>query len=448
MGKGADRRTKKATSGFRTASRRARMFLVVCVGGLLIAFVALPLWINGYLFVDDPPAPVLAAAPAATPEVTPLPTPEPTASPSPTPEITPTPEPTATPVPYQPLHPEDEHESVALLQARLMELGYFDYDETTNYYGPVTVSAVQLVQRVLGVEQTGVADSEFLAMIYGDEVPAYCMRQGDKGFDVQGMQARLTELGYYEEKINGYFGVATHRAVLRFQEKNKLEETGEIDTDARNLLYSPDAKPLIDPTPTPTVKPTPKPTPKPTDRPVATPRPSFNIPELDVDDDDDDDRELPDFGGDTATPTPKPTPTKTPKPSSNESYGSGVSGLIAAAQAQLGRPYVWSAESPEDGFDCSGLVYYCLRQAGVSVSRWNALNYSQNSSWQAITSLSDCQKGDLLFYKSDSNPNVNHTGIYLGGGQFIHASSSQGRVMISSCTGYYQRNFVVARRVF
>jgi peptidoglycan hydrolase-like protein with peptidoglycan-binding domain len=47
------------------------------------------------------------------------------------------------------------------------------------------------------------------------------------------MQARLAELGYYEEKDNGYFGVATERAVKSFQKRNKIEETGVIDQASR-----------------------------------------------------------------------------------------------------------------------------------------------------------------------------------------------------------------------
>ncbi len=426
---------RKNTSGIRRLSKRARVWLVLACGAAMIGFIGLPLCYNGYLFGSPIQEEVFAAAPRAaspTPASTPIPTP------TPLPSVMPSPSPVPTAFvaleAYDTLQPEDNSDLVATLQSRLMELGYFDYDEITTYYGSVTKSAVKLFQRAQGLEETGVSDSETQRLLYSGNAQPYRMKLGDKGSDVRSMQRRLAELGYYEEKDNGYFGVATERAVKSFQKRNKIEETGVIDQASRDLMYSPHARYLVDPTPTP--KPTPKPTVKPTATPKATPKPSYDIPIIDDDDDDD--------GKVKSTPTPKATA----KPSVDVgSYDTSVSGLIAAAKAQLGKPYVWSEEGP-DSFDCSGLVYYCLRLCGVSTSRYNAIGFSQVTSWKAIGSLDDCKKGDLLFYKSDSNENVNHTGIYLGGGQFLHASSSLGKVVISETTGYYERNFVIARRVF
>jgi len=115
----------------------------------------------------------------------------------------------------------------------------------------------------------------------------------------------------------------------------------------------------------------------------------------------------------------------------------------------LGKPYAWSEESPAKGFDCSGLVYFCLRTCGVSTSRYSASGFSSVSKWTEITSTGDLQKGDLVFFKNDTSSNVSHTGIYAGGGKFIHASSSAGKVITSSIsTSYWTRNFVNGRRVF
>lgn len=420
----------------RTISKRMRGLLVVLIGAAVIGFVVLPLWINGYLFEGQS---VYAAGRANAPiELTAPPTitPAPTPMPETTPEIPVAPQEVEIEDPeplylqnvgqYSLLKHEDEDPAVKALQERLMELGYFDYDEPTAYYGTVTRDGVKMVQRVLGIEQTGEADPALQALLFSDEMPAYCIRQGDEGSDVRGMQVRLHELDYYEDMINGYFGVATKRAVTQFQKRNKLPETGEVDHDMRELLYSSKARYLVDPTPTPTIKPTPKP------KPTATPK---TIGEDDIP---------------IVVPTPKPkaTPKGTMFGEEHGSYTSGASGLIAAAKAQLGRPYVWGGTTPDDGFDCSGLVYYSLKQAGVSVGRKNAISYSTYSQWEAVGSLAECRAGDLLFYKSDDNPNVNHTGIYLGNGSFVHASSSQEKVVISQCSGYYQRNFIVARRVF
>ena len=97
-------------------------------------------------------------------------------------------------------------------------------------------------------------------------------------------------------------------------------------------------------------------------------------------------------------------------------------------------------------FDCSGFVYYCLRQAGVSCTRLNALGFSRKSSWTLVSSLSSLKKGDILFFKSDKNSAVNHTGIYVGGGNMIDASSGNGKVVKRPISNYFRRNFVCARR--
>ena len=98
------------------------------------------------------------------------------------------------------------------------------------------------------------------------------------------------------------------------------------------------------------------------------------------------------------------------------------------------------------------MVYYCLRSCGISVSRLSAKSYSNKDSWTRVDSIDSLQAGDLLFFKSDTSDSVNHTAIYIGGGKFIHASSSAGEVVTSSfsstSTKYWNRNFVCGRRVF
>ncbi len=433
------KKTRKARPGRFT--KRSRAFLLLLGGIVLVGFIGYPLLYNGYLFTTPIQEEVFAAAPVVTQGVSSL-----SVIPDPTPTPTPIPEPTPAPVTislsaYETLQEETESEAVSVLQGRLMELGYFDYDEITTYFGTATKSAVMLFQRTAGLEQTGIADSNTQELLYSVTAQPYRMKLGDKGSDVRGMQRRLSELGYYEGKDNGYFGVATERAVKSFQTRNKIEQTGAVDQDVRNLLYSPNARYLVDPTPTPkpTLKATPKPTPKPTPKATRTPDEDWDIPILDPGGSGQDEPD--------ATPKAEKTPKPTERPSNPGSYETSVDGYIAAARDQLGKPYVWSEEGP-DSFDCSGLVYYSLRLAGISTGRYNAIGFSEVSSWEAVTSLSKCRRGDLLFYKSDTNPNVNHTGIYLGNGQFIHASSSKGEVMISSTTGYYERNFVIARRIF
>ncbi len=328
---------------------------------------------------------------------------------------------------YTPLREADNYPSVQKLQSRLMELGYLDSDEPSTIYNAATSAAVALFQRTLNFEMDGVANSELQEALFDSEAASYEMKIGDTGADVETMQSRLNELGYYEGKINGYFGVATEEALKAFQTKNKLASDGVFNIEDRDLIYSTKARPKIDPTPTPTPKPTPKPTQKPTKTSSGSTTSGGST-----------------SGGSTSGSDSSDT-------SSDASYTASYSadGLISVATAMMGKPYSWSEESPSKGFDCSGLVYFCLRTCGVSTSRYSASGFSGNGSWTEITSIGDLRKGDLLFFRNDTSSRVSHTGIYIGGDHFIHASSSSGKVVRSNITtSYWTRNFVNARRVF
>ncbi len=96
--------------------------------------------------------------------------------------------------------------------------------------------------------------------------------------------------------------------------------------------------------------------------------------------------------------------------------------VILAAERMLGKPYRYGGESPDRGFDCSGLVQYSHDKAGISVPRSSR---AQLAASRPIA-LSNLKPGDLLFFRIDGKPS--HVGIYLGGGEFIHAPSSGKRV--------------------
>lgn len=123
-----------------------------------------------------------------------------------------------------------------------------------------------------------------------------------------------------------------------------------------------------------------------------------------------------------------------------EVANSKIRRFLDIALAQQGDPYVWGDEGPSS-FDCSGLVHYCLNQAGYSVGRSTAHTYSLGRSGWTRVDKSALQPGDLMFFFSD-NPSdgdhIGHTGIYLGNGYLIHASSSNGFVIISQKRGWYE----------
>jgi cell wall-associated NlpC family hydrolase len=118
---------------------------------------------------------------------------------------------------------------------------------------------------------------------------------------------------------------------------------------------------------------------------------------------------------------------------------SGYGGAVGIALAYLGTPYVWAGASPSTGFDCSGLVVYAFAQAGVS------LPHSSYALWTMGASVprDQLQAGDLVFFDG-----LGHMGIYMGGGNFVHAPQTGDVVKVSNMdSGWYATAYVGARRI-
>ncbi|MFD3542586.1 NlpC/P60 family protein [Streptomyces sp. NPDC058662] len=92
---------------------------------------------------------------------------------------------------------------------------------------------------------------------------------------------------------------------------------------------------------------------------------------------------------------------------------------VTAARAAVGRPYVWGSTGPS-GFDCSGLMVWSYRQAGVSLPR---TSQAQRYAGRQVP-LSQARPGDLVTYRSDAS----HVGMYVGNGQVVHAPYPGARV--------------------
>lgn len=138
-----------------------------------------------------------------------------------------------------------EHPIVAKLQQRLMDLGFMDHDEPTNFYGEVSQSAVKVYQRQNKLTQDGVVGPETLEAILSPDAKYYAAQHGDKGDDIQRIQSRLYELGYLAkaELVTGNFGDSTLEAVIKMQEINGIEQDGKVGRQTMNLLYSDEVKP-------------------------------------------------------------------------------------------------------------------------------------------------------------------------------------------------------------
>lgn len=115
--------------------------------------------------------------------------------------------------------------------------------------------------------------------------------------------------------------------------------------------------------------------------------------------------------------------------------GTPHGGVVDVAYAQLGKPYVWGAEGP-NSFDCSGLTMYCYRVgAGISISH---SSYAQAYCGTPV-SVSELAAGDILGFRG-----WGHVGIYIGGGEYIHAPQSGDVVRVASLAA--RRNFCGAVR--
>lgn len=134
--------------------------------------------------------------------------------------------------------------SVAVIQSKLMDLGFMDPAEPTDYYGSITMDAVKRFQRQNDLKQDGIMGQETIAMILDPSAKSYLLKQGMEGSDVKLVQRRLYELGYLEKKslITGTFGSETEAAVRALQANNGLTADGLIGTATTELLYYGDVK--------------------------------------------------------------------------------------------------------------------------------------------------------------------------------------------------------------
>ncbi len=279
---------------------------------------------------------------------------------------------------------------INILQESLKDMGHFQIQKTTNYYGYFTEVAVKNFQKAHNIEITGNYDeATHQAFTKAEEARIQELKDNKKLLtyrsdlklkqtdeDVKLLQEKLKEIGFLKiDKSTTYYGDSTKLAVELFQEAYGLKIDGiagarTIDTINQVLLGRTPIK------------------------------------------------EVP-----TRAPEPKPV-----------SAGAAV---VATAGSFRGTPYVYGASGPSS-FDCSGFTSYVYRQHGVNLPR---TSFSQANAGTYVP-RSQLQAGDLIILNGGG-----HVGIYTGNGQFIHASTSRGVVTDSISSGYYSGRYVTARRV-
>ncbi len=138
------------------------------------------------------------------------------------------------------------------------------------------------------------------------------------------------------------------------------------------------------------------------------------------------------------TPTPPPTtappaPPPPPPPTSVPPAPAGAQAAVQAALGKIGSPYVWAAAGP-NSFDCSGLTMWAWAQAGKSLWHYTGSQYTQT----ARVPINQLQPGDLVFFWGPGvTGDPGHVGLYIGGGQMVHAPRAGSNVKIDSIYYWY-----------
>lgn len=121
-----------------------------------------------------------------------------------------------------------------------------------------------------------------------------------------------------------------------------------------------------------------------------------------------------------------------------------IQGILSKAVTLLGTPYRWGGTSPEGGFDCSGLVGYVYRTAlGLELPR---VSRDMARNGELVSDRAALLAGDLVFFGRSGH--VDHVGIYVGEGRFLHAPRTGKDVRVDSmASGYWSGKYMQARRV-
>ncbi|GGB42807.1 peptidoglycan-binding protein [Fictibacillus barbaricus] len=383
------------------------------------------------------------------------------------------------------------HQDVKELQSILKTKGYFNYHETTTYFGPVTKKAVMDFQRANGLVVDGIVGkntySKLLEKSVQDERPAAVeevvksasstkvLKLNTTGKEVKKLQEDLKFLGFFTfYKTTDFYGTITTEAVRKFQMSQKLKATGVADAvtlqriqQQVNAKKKPaPAKPVSKPAPKPTPKPTPAP--KPTLPPKETALLKFGskgaeVIKLQT--------RLKDLGFFTYPMITDyyGTVTEESVEKFQKAYGLPVTGIVTntvltklteAEKAQnqkpptssevtinvvanaaelMGVPYVWGGTTTK-GFDCSGFIQYIFAQEGIQLPRTVA------QMWNSTTSVPTPAVGDLVFFETYQK-GPSHLGVYIGNNQFVHSGSSTG-VTISNLTyDYWKQRYLGTKRV-
>lgn len=286
----------------------------------------------------------------------------------------------------------DSGDRILEYQKRLQQLGYLT-TEPDGVYGKDTQMAVRRFQMQNQLVEDGYLGPTTREKLMSDDAVGNALSLSMQGSDVLNVQARLHALNYMRaQDVNGYFTSLTEQAVRLFQKNNNLQIDGKVGRNTMRVLMSDSAVRASSP----------------------------------------------------VTP-PSSNPSNPSNPGTNPGNGSSVqqkiNRFISVARSKLGCRYVRGGKGPNE-FDCSGFVYWCLNQSGVTQGYMTSLMWRSCTRYQRNNNINNVKKGDVIVY-------YGHVAICSGTWTMIDASSSKGKVVERSFNGnYWHRNFICSFRIF
>ena len=228
-----------------------------------------------------------------------------------------------------------------------------------------------------------------LLLLSGTAVASPTLSKNSRGNDVLILQKKLYLIGYEITELDGVFGNETEKAVTAFQKDQKISATGVVtNVTWRALKKAKEKKGRV----LPEIKIIPA---------VNNPAPSGSI-------------------------------------SLTKAQGAAI---VATAKTFIGVPYVFGGITPA-GFDCSGLLQFVFKLNGHTIPRLADEQYNLGRK----ADIKKLSPGDLVFFSTYTD-GVSHSGIYVGDGKFLHASSSRGVTISNLSDDYWKARFVGAKKL-
>ena len=117
--------------------------------------------------------------------------------------------------------------------------------------------------------------------------------------------------------------------------------------------------------------------------------------------------------------------------------------IIRHAIQSIGTAYKWGGQSPNQGFDCSGLIVYTHKKAGIIVPRITSKQLKNGR----VVQLTDIRPADLVFFKIPNKSQSLHVGLYVGDGHFVHSPGRGRKVAFANLKNpYFESNYIGIRR--